>query len=394
MTPLSLTLLLCLPAAMPGDFVLRKADGTTETGAWESLAEDWAVQLGAGRTPGARVIALRRAGTPLPAYPVGPQLLFVNGDRLAGTCGSLKGDDLAFTMAAGPEVAVPLSALAVLWLADPAGVDDPALWRRRLLAETRKSDSVVLRNGDRVEGVIVGLDKDALKLRTEANNGVSIERGKVAYVALNGAAARTLVPKVVYGRLTLGDGSRLSVASLRADGQKVTGQTLFKASFALPLRHVMALDLRHGAAVYLSDLKPASYEHVPWSDELKWPWVADGTVAGHDLRLAGGTHDKGIGLHAGSEITYRLDGEYQHFQALVGLDDRTGKEGKVRVRVRVDGKPRDLGWDGNLSAADGARAVQLTVDKAREITLVVERGRGGWWDTQGHVNWVDARLLQ
>lgn len=391
-----LAAVLALPAAGP-EFVAHHADGTTATGALRRLGDDWSVTLG-GKAPaqvaGADLLSLRRAGAVPPPFPAGPQALFANGDRLAGTLREVARERVAFAPAAADEaLSLPLATLSVLWLADPDGEADPALLRRRLLAEARKQDAVVLRNGDVIEGTLTALDKEGLHVEAGARETV-VERGKVAYVALNTELARSPRPKGTYARLTLADGSRLGLASAAAADGRLTGKTLTGAALDVPLERVAGLDLRQGRTVYLSDLKPKAYRHTPWSAGLAWPCAADGSVGGGDLCLGGGTYDKGLGLHAGSTVTFALGGAYQRFEARVGLDDREGKEGAVRVRVLVDGKERELGWDGGLTAKDGAKAVSLRVAGAEELTLVVERGRGGWWDQQGHVNWADARLVK
>ncbi len=195
----------------------------------------------------------------------------------------------------------------------------------------------------------------------------------------------------------LANGCRLSVASAHADEQRLSGKTLFGASFQLPLEQVIALDLFQSRAVYLSDLKPRSYQHSPYNGgELRWPYVLDGNVDQLDLRLAGSTYDKGLGMHSQSRLTYDLAGGYRRFEALVGLDDQTGREGSARIKVLVDGKPQDIGGDKELTWRDGPRAVRVSVAGARELTLVVEFGqRGGTLlDAQNHIDWADARLIK
>ncbi len=99
-------------------------------------------------------------------------------------------------------------------------------------------------------------------------------------------------------------------------------------------------------------------------------------------------------MHTASRISYPLAGKYRRFEAVVGLDDRDGRDGVVRVQVLVDGKPRDFGWDKDLTARDGPRTVRIDVKGAKELTLVVERGAGGLAERQGCVNWADARLVR
>jgi hypothetical protein len=161
----------------------------------------------------------------------------------------------------------------------------------------------------------------------------------------------------------------------------------------VPLEEVIALYVQQGKAVYLSDQKPKQYEHKPYlPGAMHWPYAANRSVAGRDLRAGGSTHDCGVGMHSACQLTYDLGGGYQRFEALVGLDERTGAKGSVRVRVLVDGKPQDLGEGRELTARDGVLPVRVNVAGAKELTLVVEFGRGG--DVQDHVNWLDARLVK
>jgi hypothetical protein len=214
---------------------------------------------------------------------------------------------------------------------------------------------------------------------------------KLAVIALNTDLVRLAQPKGPYAHLVLANGSRFALAAARADAFTLTGKTLFGAEVHVPVADVIALDLFQGRAVYLSDLAPTRYEFTPFLND-HWPYVPDGSVAGRDLRLAKNTYDKGIGVHSQSRLTYDLSAAYQRFDALVGLDDRSGQEGSVIVRVLVDDKPQDLGWQNDLTGRDAPKPVRVNVAGARELTLVVEFGRGG--DVQDHVDWADARLIK
>src|SRR5207249_957731 len=132
---------------------------------------------------------------------------------------------------------------------------------RRLAAGQRARDVVYLRNGDVVEGTVTSADKDAFKVEVEKKE-VQVNRVRVAAVAFNTELLTRALPKGPYGHLVLTGGGRLAVASARAgrDGT-LRGRTPLGAAFEVPLADVAALDLRQGRAVYLSDLKPARYEH-------------------------------------------------------------------------------------------------------------------------------------
>ena len=146
--------------------------------------------------------------------------------------------------------------------------------------------------------------------------------------------------------------------------------------------------------MYLSELKPAKFEQTSYLGDggVKWPLAVDAAVTGRDLRLNGSVYDMGLGMHSRSRATYVLEGKYRRFEALVGLNDETGRDGSVRIKVFADGKPLDLGKDGEVTAKTGPLAVNVPIEGVKELTLEVDFGRRG--DVQGHVDWAEARLLK
>ena len=219
----------------------------------------------------------------------------------------------------------------------------------------------------------------------------------MAAVALNSELAdRGAAPGIRARLVLLGagrpDGTRLSLTKATCtDGATLTGTTSFGVAVSVPLERVAGLDLFGGKAVYLSDLTPARQEMDPFLD-VRWPLVPDGSATGQALRLADGVHDKGLGTHPRSRITYRLDGAYRRFEALVGLDPGSGRDGGARVQVLADGKPLDLGLPRELTARAAPLAIAAAVTGVKELTLVVDFGSRG--DVQADVNWADARLVK
>jgi hypothetical protein len=82
----------------------------------------------------------------------------------------------------------------------------------------------------------------------------------------------------------------------------------------------------------------------------------------------------------------------RRFEALVGLDDHSGRRGSARIRVLADGKPINLGGDGELTAAHESLAVRLEVVGVKELTLEVDFGKDG--PVRGCVDWVKARFVK
>jgi hypothetical protein len=385
-------------------FTVRTADGKTLQGTLEELAADWTVRLGGDRgdrVAGADVLSIGRAGTALPEAPLDDHLILTNGDRVPFKKLTLDGEKVHFRHPAlneGKEAAISLGAVSLLWLTAPANTDRAERFRRALQTEARKRDVVVLRNGDRVEGVLNRIDADKLEIEVEKKT-LSIKLPQVAVVALSTELAEKPKPKGVEGRLVVGGddwtgGTRLTLRQATVRDGVLTGETTWGAAVKVPVEKVAALDLAHGRAIYLSDLEAKDYESTPILGEEgpRWPLGRDGTADGFDLRLGGSTHDKGLGLHARSKVTYDLGGAYRRFEATVGLDDLRGRRGAVRVAVLVDGKAVKLERDGELTSAKGPLTLTVPLKDAKTLTLEVDfGGRGG---VEGVVDWIDARLVK
>src|SRR5262249_46189218 len=148
---------------------------------------------------------------------------------------------------------------------------------------------------------------------------------QVSAVALSTDLADPPRPKGAVARVVLtptatSPGGRITLTTATCDGKALRGKTAGGAMRRVPLSRVAPLDGRGGKAVYLSDLKPAKYEFLPYLDE-RWPWSVDAAVTGRDLRVGGSVHDKGVGMHAHARLTWALGGAYRRFEAVVGLDD-------------------------------------------------------------------------
>lgn len=393
-----------LLTAPPGDsaFVVNGASTEPTLGPIVRIDADGTISLGGDRAvavTGADVIALTRRGMPLPPPPSGSHLVFANGDRMAGEVLAIADGKVRFKAMIGREptgegvqvVDIPLSALAVLWFqAPPADIGEELA--RQWAAERRRRDVVRLRNGDERAGTVKALKEPSapLVLTQDGGRDAPLDSGLIVAVAMNTDLARTLKPRGAYWRIVLANGSRLSALSIVADETTLTAKPLFGGEVRIPLDQVVALDRRQGRGVYLSDLKPARYDHEPYLG-VRWPYELDRSVAGNDQRLGGSTYDKGVGMHSASRLTFDLNGQYRRFEAIVGLNDRTGRGGRVVARVLIDGKPRDLGFQ-EVSFVGGPKPVRLEVTDARELTLVVEYGAGG--DVCDHVDWAEARLVK
>ena len=385
-------------------FQLWTTEGENHQGSISLLSAAGDLTLTADKTRTYAVrqwLTLRRDKVVLPAHPTAAQVVFANGDRVPVAADKrirladsrLQFEPLGPLKPQSSALAPPLASVAVLWLGGSEEAEETADGLRELLASQRKKDIVVLKDGERMEGTVMALDSDK-GCRLQAGKAAEeVPWANIAAIAFSSELLFTALPKQPHYHLVLSDGTRLALATARLDkdAKELAATTLSGEPVGVALADILALDVRCGAATYLSDLKPSTYDHKPFLG-VSWPLVPDGSVAGRELRLAGSTFDKGLGLHAESRVSYDLARKYRWFEARVGLDPQDGRRGRVRIRVLVDGNERDIGWTKELTFRDEPLVLRVDVSEGRELTLEVLCGTYG--DVQAHVNWVDARLVE
>ena len=107
------------------------------------------------------------------------------------------------------------------------------------------------------------------------------------------------------------------------------------------------------------------------------------------IRVAGQTYERGLGVHAPSEIRYSLAGEYKSFHVVPGPDDE--HHGYLEMKILMDGK--EVYASGKVrSFGFKSEAQDISVQGATNLTLIVTDGG----DTNGgdHADWADAYLMK
>ena len=146
--------------------------------------------------------------------------------------------------------------------------------------------------------------------------------------------------------------------------------------------------------VYLSDLEPIGYKHIPFLAR-EWDYRLNHNVVGGRLRSGGAMALKGIGMHSTSRLTYRLPPGFRRFESLVGIDDQTAGRGSVVFRVFLaqgDGKWVAAYTSPVVRGADSPVTVSIPLHDARALSLVVDFADRG--DQLDHANWLSARLVR
>jgi hypothetical protein len=136
--------------------------------------------------------------------------------------------------------------------------------------------------------------------------------------------------------------------------------------------------------IFLSDLDPERLTAGWRQPELNRNFNSGG------LAIGGRSFEKGIGMPTNSEIEFELNGTYESFTALVGIDDEfNNNAAKAEFFVIGDGK--ELWTSDGLKKGDTARFLKVDVKNVKRLRLRVRRvGDGG----RVYADWVDAKLTR
>jgi hypothetical protein len=263
----------------------------------------------------------------------------------------------------------------------------------RALDPAGNSDRLLLENGDELSGTITALADNRVTLQTDANP-LEVKLDTLRAVLFN----PTLVDKPRAGGLRavagFRAGDRLTALEMITDGDQTRFKLAGGIKLSAPTASIAALHVLGNRVEYLSDLKPASYRHLPYL-ALPWPYKTDRSVTGARLRSWGRLYLKGLGMHSPSRITYDLDRPYRRFEADAAIDEQAGQSGSVIFRVFVDdgsGK-----WQPRAATEivrGGQPPVPISVDLAgaKRISLLVDFADRG--DELDHADWLNARLVR
>jgi hypothetical protein len=189
------------------------------------------------------------------------------------------------------------------------------------------------------------------------------------------------------------DGSLVYAEILVGDENKVALQLAGGLTLKCALEDVALLQMLGGPFVYLSDLEPEGYQHIPYLS-IKWPQVRDRNVLGEPLSVDGKRYLKGIGMHSAARLTYRLEDRYRRLDAAVAIDDSARKRGSVTFGAYVfrDGEWSEAYTSGTVRGGEAPRSVSVDVAGAQGLTLTVDYADRG--DELDHADWLDARLVK
>ncbi len=300
---------------------------------------------------------------------------------------TIKGKEVQLSLVVGPQVKVPLSAVANIL--NNAGDDKLRKdWTERVARHRRQDILAVLRedvvnplsgtlgegsaDGTHIEFTLAGAKKEVALARV---HGLIFLRE----IDPNAAPAQCKVTDI-YGDLIIA-----SAAS--AKGRDFTLTTPAGACIELPSPQLVRLDYSSDKVAFLSQLDPVNVEQPPSPFDQ---YRRDRNLDNQPLKVGGEIFPIGLALHAHTELEYDLKGEYREFRARAGIDDTvSGIDFPVVLRIEGDGKElyrKTFTRKGDKKPV----SIALNIKDVQRLRVVVASEDG--FDFGRHLDLVEAKV--
>ncbi|MCA9247458.1 MAG: NPCBM/NEW2 domain-containing protein [Planctomycetales bacterium] len=366
-----------------------KLSTATEAGELTFVVEDKKVQVPRGK--------LVYWGSPVEPQR-GPIVVTSGGSRIVaadpsvlGGVVTLKAEQFHIEHDTLGEIRLPQRYIRSIIFELPGGREQyDALLRRHLPADGADA-LVLLTNGDELRGTLLELDEDGVTFRSNVGEvALPLTELTAVYFKPLVRATQSEEPKLLVG---LDDGSLLSADALEYSANRLQVTLSERVRLDTADAAPVFLQSMRGGFVYLSDLKPAAFRHVPFLTSA-WPYHADANVRGGQLRAGGRFYPKGLGLHSAAQLTYVVPQGFERFEADIALDDSAGDRGSVvfRVYLLVDGKWRQEFASDVVRGPTLPTSVSVPLVGAKALTLMVDFADRG--DELDHADWLNARIVR
>ena len=376
-------------------------DGSTRTGELQKLSQDQVditTDQGVEQFPGNNVMSLDLTSSTKPAsnaLPLGisfsdQSLMLISSFETDGTRATLGAPDL-------PALTVPVRQISTVRF---SSLDEKisARWED-LVARNARDDLLVIRKGDvldYVAGSIGRVTSEAVTMLVR-DKELSAPREKIFGLIY---AVRATVPQARRIAVRTRQGSILQAETLQLEQTNLQLTLSSLGKISLPMDSIESLDYGGGRIRSLADLPfdQSSSKQPHDNDPVVW-FVSRNAPAGSGGKapLLIGTKEfrKGLWLHSGAVLRFRLNREYTHLRATAGFDlthvTRMPRfNPQVRLVLQGDGKElyaKSFLWN--------APPEQLDIDltDVRELIVRIE-SEGVAQGILEHFALGDAQVIQ
>jgi hypothetical protein len=372
---------------------LRTLSGKVISGDLVSLTDKQAIVVGNGRRstiPLSEILLIdfqRDSGPPPGKY---ADVELVDGSLLHASAAMFKGKEVALKLANSEQtITVPLATVSYLL----NNAEDSAArqgWDK-LLATKRNEDILAFkRDGvlNDLEGTL-GEVNEKNEIAFEYESGGMPRKREVSLALVHGMVFRRAPnPNAPLSLCKVLDVNKnvLVAARIELKPQAFAVTLVAGATLEVPRAAVSQLDFNSDKVVYLSDLKPV--EVIEKSKQgRKESARIDKNLENGPIQIEGHAYSKGLALHSYTELAFAIDGKYRKLEAILGMDDLVGGNGRPVVKVEGDGKEL---FSTTVSRATKSQKLDVDVKGVKQLRVVVTSG--GIFDFGDHVDLADAKL--
>lgn len=312
------------------------------------------------------------------------------GDHICAETLTLSGGKFSIVSPSLGRVSMPVGQAAAIYL--PSTGSSAAVKRKCLemkLAAGKQDMLVVAKKGDEwlpVGGILKAItDKNVTFNWKDEDRTTDI--GRVRAILL---AQVTTRPASRAGTLVVSDGSRVTFTSVTVSAGKLSLTVPSLGAVVIDRKVIASIRFISERVTNLTDLKPTAVTQYGFFDK-GFAYRLNRSVAGGPLRLGRRVYRTGLGLHSYAKLTYKLDGTYTSFVAVVGIDDSVRPNGDARLVFLGDG--RELIPKLRLTGRDKPQTVRMKLKGVRDFTIMVGFGADNL-DVSDHVNLAAARLIK
>lgn len=352
---------------------------------------------------------------------------FTNNDILYGTISDTSKEGFLFHNSLIGDRIINFERLSFIQKAvQPPGVET--------IPQAEREDVIVLISGDTDNGVTMELTPASINLRSTLYDKDMIYRlsdiKSISFFSLTAAKRRKEHSKDLKAVVYLKDNSMLTgVLSSSEKGSYTLVSD--NVNYRIPVKSISYIYFKNNRCTYLSDMEPVAVKEYITGESndsqaspskqpdgrqtgfspFLWHFQQDRRViTGNGIVLRGKRYFKGLAMHSHCELTYKLDGTYQKFFAILGLEDTVSRslpggqtglsgrqtgasdafEGTVRFSVYKDNKK--IYSSGIIKKDTPLEKIFLDVKGAKELRLVVDDAGDGY--IMDRAIWASARLIK
>ena len=243
---------------------------------------------------------------------------------------------------------------------------------------TTRDDLLVFRKGDvldYVAGSISAVSAESVTLVVRGKS-LSAPLDRIFGVVLTSRPKPSDRPVAV---LTTTAGDTIQVNDLTLTGTELALRLPIDLELTVPIEHVSAIDFGGGRVRFLADLpfddsnsrQPGPDETVNWFTCRNAP---AGTGGRDPLRIGEETYRKGLWLHSGAHVRFRLNREFRELRAMAGFDLTFVQNMPTfdpRVRLVILGDQREL-FSQEFGWRDAPVPLIIELSDVREFVIRVE----------------------